>query len=216
MVLAIGLAALVIAMLRDRITRRRAELAAGRRAAREIPGLDADAPLPHYVPAGHPSIRQKALAFTTAERATVEQWRASASRIEASLAGDELATHLDPPTAIQHDVTVLVCPEGVGSMRELLPTAERAVREHRALLVAASAIDADVVETLAVNQRAGRLAGCAVIADADACAALCAATGASPVSRADLQSGYVPHAAYGHAARVVSDATATWIGASDD
>ena len=205
--LAIGLAILAIAVWRDWYTKRRAERAlnAPPPAADSVPEL----PAPDYVA---PVIsRPEALSADSEAELAKQQALPDTVRIDAPLWDVGLATSTEPPRSVLDDPLVLVCPEGIGSMREVIPLCEHAARERRALLIAAPTCEDDVIRTLAVNRGVGVLTAAVVRADLAACETLAATCGATWVGRAELQSGAAGASTLGRVPRAICDLDATWL-----
>ena len=107
------------------------------------------------------------------------------------------------------DALVLVCGDGVETIRELLPALEQAMKAGRPLVVVAPTIAKDVLGTLEVNAIQGKVPGVAVLADDAVRAQVVEATGAAPVDATDRRSGWLDPQALGHAARWTSTSRAT-------
>ena len=84
---------------------------------------------------------------------------------------------------------MLVCSDGIETVRELLLALEQALKAVRPLVVVAPAIARDVLGTLEVNAIQGLVPGLAVLADDAVRAQVVEATGAAPVDAADRRSG---------------------------
>lgn len=124
--------------------------------------------------------------------------------VPATLADPALATSTNPVVMVLSEARVLACPEGVGSVREVLAIVEAAIRDRVPLVLVAPALGSEVVELLVVNTTQGILRGGGLLTGAGDCFTIAERLGGHPVTRADLQSGYVPPSAYGHAATVVA------------
>jgi len=209
LVLLAGLVLLVLAALADRRARLRAERTKVT-PTREIPGLAVELSAPAYVLADQSGNRPRRR-LEPAERAELDAALPTPSTTTFALRmmDEELANLAEPSAWVADHAKVIVCPEGVGNLRELLPTMERALAEEVPLLVAASGVEPDVIRTLIVNASRASLNSCAVSGAAGELGRLAVATSALPVLRADLQSGFVPHSVYGLAIRVVVDAAGT-------
>ncbi|GAB3622741.1 hypothetical protein GCM10027418_08230 [Mariniluteicoccus endophyticus] len=107
---------------------------------------------------------------------------------------------------------VLLCPDTVGTVRELMGVVAR----HDPLVVAAAGFDAEVVATLEANRRRGLHHVVPVVADADAAGRIAGLTGARPLTRRDLQSGWHPDAHLGRAATWVADADGSRVCSTQD
>ncbi|MEL4503874.1 hypothetical protein AAEX63_03115 [Luteococcus sp. H138] len=191
-VLGIGLVLLALAAWRDRQTRRVAETRLG------IP-----------VERLHPRASEP----DESQRAALQDFRAAQPRVDARLADDRFASWDSPATAEVTNADLLCCPEGMGGLRELLPSLQRARADHRCLVVVAPAFDEDLLTQLAATTGPAR--PLALRADPDACHEIARITGATPADRVDLQSGAAGKL-HGKARRLVCDATACWLEASTD
>lgn len=189
-VLAVGLLLLALAALRDRQTRRVAQSRLGA----PLESLTPDAP-------SEPDDSQ---------RAALEAFRSEHPRIDARLADERLASWGRPPTAEVTDVDLLCCPDGVGSLRELLPSLQAARASRRCLVVAAPGFDDDLLTQLATAASGPRPV--ALCADSTMCSELARLTQTRPADRTDLQSGAAPHL-HGKVKRLVADATGCWLDA---
>lgn len=203
----VGLGAIVFGALFDRSRNRRraAEMLAP--PARPIPRLAADAPAPHYVSElqarRRPDDRQP---LPRSERDAIAAQLASASTtIATGYASRDFVTDAEAGWAVLDSPRILVCHDGVASIRELLPTLEKLVVTKTPLVIVAPAIDASVRATLEVNAIRRTMALLAVIVtgedDRQRVADRC---GATIVNRSDRQSGYLPPDYLGHVDRWVS------------
>lgn len=199
-----GIVLLAIAALADRRSRQRLE-AAMTEAPDRGPAM-AEAPVPTYIapptaderPARHPLTEQEQAAL--AEDLDTDQTHT----VEATLADERLATTSEPQRAILRGPLVMVCPEGVGSVREVLDTLERSAQQKSGIVLAAPSFDAEVLDMMSVNADRGTLESLPLLASAEVCTRIAELTGATGVSRADLQAGYLPHSVYGRALLVVA------------
>lgn len=200
-ILVVGLGVLGIAALADWISHRRAE-----QALRAVPDRGealADLPAPEYV-VGEPTTTGRVL--TDDERAELERDLASdhALTVGARLADEALATTSDPARAIVRGALVLVCPDGIGSAREVTGVIGRSARQHTPLVLVAPRFDPQALDVMVQNTLRGHVVALPLRASAEACDRLAEHAGASPVPRSDLQSGYVPDACFGRALLVVA------------
>ena len=116
----------------------------------------------------------------------------------------------NPDGASWNNPRLLVVDGGVTAMRELLAPLQRATPDSPLVLVASS-LHPDVIATLAANRRALGLAVVAAIAGPKERRRLAELTGATPLSPADLQAGYVPDSSLGSAAHWSSTSTKSWV-----
>ena len=203
-IMAGGIALVAIAALLDWRSQKRLD-AAMRQAPDRGPAL-AEAPVPDYIPAPLELDRPPRQPLTSEEQAALDEDLATEQKrnVTATLADDRLATASDPQRAILRGPLVLVCPEGIGALREVLDTLERAVQQKTGIVLVAPTFDPVVLDVLSVNVDRGILAALALRADADTCAQIAELTGATGVPRSDLQAGYLPHSVYGRALLVVA------------
>lgn len=208
-IVGLGVAALAIAALADLRSARRAAAAASQ--APDRGEAMAAAPTPDYVLDDPHRPRRSPL--TAEERAELEQDLAGddLATLNLVLADDRLATHSEPERAIVRGPLVVVCPEGVGSVRELLPTLERASQQRSAILVAAPRFDPELLDVMSINADRGTLVALPLRGSAAECERLANLCGATPVPRVDLQSGYLPHSVYGRALLCVAGADQTMV-----
>lgn len=199
-----GIALLAIAALADWRSKRRIE-SAMQEAPDRGPAM-AEAPVPEYVP--EPTAEQRPLRhpLSAEERAALDDDLATEQKrtVAATLADVRLTTHSDPARAIIRGPLVMVCPEGIGSLREVLDTLNRAAQQKSGIVLVAPRFEAEVLDVISVNVDRGTLEALPLLADAAACADIAELTGASPVPRSDLQAGYLPHSVYGRALLVVA------------
>lgn len=193
-VLAMGLALLALAALRDRHSRRLTE-----------------------AKLGIPLERLQTPAVSTpddSQHAALDAFRGTHPHFAARLADERFASWAAPATLELTDVDLLCCPEGVGSMRELVDSLGAARRAGRHLVVVCPAPDETLVSLLA-STPTGTARTPLLAADADVCAHLAQATGGRPATRADLQSG-AASSGHGKARRLVADATGCWVQGVDE
>ena len=185
MVLAAGLLLLAAAAWRDRQTRRQAE---------QVLGAPVRTLAPH--PLASPDETQ---------RAALAEFRRQATVVDARLADERLATWAEPATAEVAGAEVLVCAEAPGSLRELAASLERA--GTRPLVAASPGWAPELLDLLAAapGRRCTRL-----LAGDLAREQLASLTGATPVTRQDLQSGWAVRC-HGRTGRLVADAETVWL-----
>ncbi|WP_203568722.1 hypothetical protein [Aestuariimicrobium ganziense] len=209
-ILGVGLVVLTIAATLDRRSARRADRALQQ--VPDLPGADesdapaAPPPTPEYVSSEQAHRPGADTALTDEQRARVEALRDGSEdvvEVSAQLPDPRLAN--SGGTLVAFQARVLSCPEGIGSAREVMQTLERAARDKTPVVLLAPTIDVEVVDLLVVNTARGTLEGGAVIVGAGDCLQVAESLGGHAVGRADLQSGYVPHSAYGTASVLVVD-----------
>lgn len=203
----LGALAMVLAVLADRRSRRRRELAS-MPPDRSIPRLAEDA-VPAYVsgeeantpPSGAGEV------LSADERQRLEA--ASSSKIASGWADPRFVTHPELDWAVLRNPMVVVV-EAVGSVRELLPLVEKATVAGKPLVVVTGSIDADALDTLAVNVLQRRLRAVVVRHPAEDLRAAALDLGVDVVSRTSLQSGWTPSVMFAHVADWVSAKDSSW------
>lgn len=211
-VVVVGLVVIVYGALSDR--RRNARRATEMMAPpqRTIPQFSPDAATPQYLSelqARRPPTSRRPPALTASERQelTVLLESPVAVTVPAGYASRDFISDPASSWAVVTHPRVLVCDDGVDSMRELLPILEKLILSRTPLVLVAPSIAREVLGTLEVNQIRGTLSLLVVTSDAaDARGRLARATGATVISRSDLQSGYVLPEQLGRCWRWVSDA----------
>lgn len=211
-ILLFGLAALLLAAVLDLRAERRAEAQLKEATTTGIDEVDQE--VPDYVSEADAlaEIPLRPLPDPALDRAL-----SGATAVAARLADERSATHTPPPTAVLYGPLVLVNHEGFGSVRESLGLLERASQSQEALALVSPEFDEELLDVIAANTRRGTLDCAAIIADSAACDEIALLTGATALGRADLQSGYLPHSAYGRAALLVASATGSrWVSTSSE
>lgn len=218
-IIGVGLLILVIAAALDLRSKRRADRALATPPSTETPD-GTPLPTPDYVSADALSRSEQAPSPLTADESAAlasATQTPTALHLARGLADPRQGTRTNPddpsaaPRAVLEHPMVLVVSDGIGSPREALQTLERAAKAKEAIVLASSAIDPEVVDMVTVNVRQSVISAITLVLDADDLTALAATTGAGVLTRADLQSGYVPHSAYGRAAWVIADADETTV-----
>lgn len=185
-VLGVGLALFLVATLADRRSARRAQQAVGLPPARAVA----------------PALSQP----DDEQRRALEIFRAEQPQVALRLADASMATWQAPDCLELADATVLCCPEGIGSQRELLDALLATRAQSRPLVVAVTSIPA---EELALLCAAPGLTMPVLVGDEQACRQLAELAGATPIGRGDLQSGLAGRA-LGRVARLVADDGGCW------
>jgi len=206
-VLVLALALTVYGALHDRtLNRRRAAEMLGP-PARDIPNLPSDARSPAYVTEAQARRRPETGAGSGSSTGSGRALGEGTVEVAAGHASADFATDTRTGTAVLDEPLVLVCKDGVDTIRELLPALEHALRASRPLVVVAPAIAQDVLGTLEVNAIQGKLPGVAVLADDAVRAEIASLSGATPVDATDRRSGWTDPAAFGRLARWTSTRT---------
>lgn len=173
---------------------------------RDIPHLPTDARAPTYVTQAQAHRRP-----ATAPPAVTGRGPRPEREIEiaAGYASAEFVTEPGSRDVVLDDPLVLVCGDGVETIRELLPPLEQALRTGQPLVVVAPTIAEEVLTTLEVNAIQGKVRGVAVLADDAVRAQVVEASGAQPIDAADRRSGWLSPDALGRLTRWTSTRTAS-------
>lgn len=184
---------------------------------RSIPQLSKEGDRPHYLPATvalRPPASGARSEPTDEERAAVtRQLRAQdTTAVDLGYASDAFVTDHRTHQAIVDQARVLVSAESIMSVRELISVIEHMIIDNTPLVVVAPSMAPEVLQTLEVNhiQRKLDLLVC-LSADPVPVDKITDATGATLISRVDLQTGYLADADLGHCARWVSDARRSYL-----
>lgn len=175
---------------------------------RAIPAYAGDAP--RYVtdprPADAPS-----LALTDSRRAEIAALLEAASPVAAGMMAPEFVS--DPSTgwAVLERPAVLVCAERVETFREIFELHQRMSARGRGLVVIAPDLADEPRETMVVNHQHRSMRLLAVRAQGPELNALTKLCGATPLSRSDLQAGWVPDDVLGSAEIWVTTSSQTWV-----
>ena len=200
-VLVVGVAVIVFGALKDRRTnaRRAREMLAPPQ--RDIPKFAPDSPTPNYLSelqARRPPSNSKSTELSPDERtelrAAIQQ--PDITTIEAGYASRDLVTDATTGWSVLRHPNILVSTEPITTVRELLGVLERQLPTNRPLIIVAPNISQELIGTFEVNHIRQLLTVLPVIvADPTTRADIATKTGATPISRTDLQSGYAaaPH-----------------------
>lgn len=199
--LAVGLPLLVVALWFDVRRRRKADEELASAPLRNDPAVDAL--LPRYV--------------TQEEVDAMARPGAGTAPASGSSSGVRLAVgHLDRDFATAGDVAewnnaaVLLVGDDILTMRELLVPLSGASLEQP-LVVAAASFHPDVIASLKANRRAAHLPMVAMEANPAELLQLQDVVGGEVLSSSDLQAGWLPADAWGHAAQWRSDMGSTTV-----
>lgn len=203
----VGLGAIVFGALYDRSRNRRraAEMLAP--PSRVIPRMAADAPAPHYLSDLQARRRPRPPSPRSgAERAGFDaQLAAASTTLATGYLSKDFVTDPDSGRAVLDSPRILVCTDEIASIRELLPILEILIKTRTPLVIIAAAIEPGVRATLEVNAIRGTMTLLVVVLGDQADRQRVAdQSGATPVDRADRQSGFVPPERLGHLDRWVS------------
>ncbi|GAB2585312.1 hypothetical protein [Microlunatus antarcticus] len=183
---------------------------------RDIPNLPTEARSPAYVTEAQARRRPEGAPFDKLrERGRDEPVGThDERRLDVGYASAAFVITPGARDVVLDDALVLVCADGVETIRELLPALEQAIRSSRPLVVVAPTIAPDVLGTLEVNAIQGKVPGVAVLADDAVRTQVAEATGAVPVDATDRRSGWLDPQSLGHAARWTSTRTTSRIAPS--
>ena len=212
----LGLGLIVFGALFDRSRHRRRVVELTSAPARPIPSFEPTAAAPQYLselqarrpPAG------TATALDAAARNDLktELDAEDTVRVAIGYASKDFATDPDSGWAVLDEPRVLACAEPVTSLRELLGLLEKAMLSDTALVIVAPAVDPELLHTLEVNRIQQKLKILVVLSrDPKPVDAICAATRATLIGRADLQAGYVTGGELGSCRRWISSAKTSYL-----
>ncbi|CAA9414544.1 MAG: hypothetical protein AVDCRST_MAG75-3007 [uncultured Propionibacteriaceae bacterium] len=215
-VMVIGIALIVFGAVSDRRKNARAAQEILSVPRRTIPHFRPDAEPPHYLSElqARRAPAEPATTLTADERSTVtnEIKAPTTTTVTVGYASRDFVTDPTSSWAVQAAPRVLVCTDTIRTIRELLPVLEKLIMSRTPLVVVAPAIAPDVLATLEVNHIRGLVKLLAMVgADHAQLDAIARRTGATLLSRADLQSGYLPAGYLGQIGRWVSDSNASYL-----
>jgi len=205
----LGVLALALAFLSDRRSRKRRH-EASLPPDRNIPNLEETA-TPAYVSAEEANTPPAGSAQQTipaGERVELTA-AASAPQLGSGWADPRFVTDQESGWAVLHDPLVVVVDE-IGSVRELLPLVEKAAAADRPLVVIAGAIEADALDTLAVNVVRRTRHALVVKHPAQDLRAAALEFGVDVVDRTSLQAGWCPPTVFAHVTVWVSSKAGSW------
>lgn len=214
-VLVIGVVVIAFGALSDRRKHKRAVREMLSPPPRDIPRLPADAQQPQYVSAlqARRVTDPRPPLDDDQQRQLGQQLKSSDTvRIPLGFASDAFVTDEPGGRAVLDHPRVLVCAEPIMAIRELISVLEHMITDQTPLVVVAPTMAPDVLDTLEVNhlQRAIDLV---VILSRDPVPtdAIVDATGATLISRVDLQTGYLSDHELGSCQRWVSDRKTSYV-----
>jgi len=205
----LGVLALALAFLSDRRSRKRRHRAS-LPPDRNIPNLE-EAATPTYVSAEEANTPPAGAAQQTIPAGERVELTAagSAPQLGSGWADPRFVTDQESGWAVLHDPLVVVVDE-IGSVRELLPLVEKAAAADRPLVVIAGAIEADALDTLAVNVVRRTRHALAVKHPAHDLRAAALELGIDVVDRTSLQAGWCPPTVFAHVTVWVSSKAGSW------
>jgi hypothetical protein len=214
-ILVVGVAVIAYGALSDRRRNRRAVTEMLSPPPRTIPRLPGNAPVPQYlssVQARRPSQQRPALDDQQQQTIT-EQLKASDTvRVKIGYASDAFITDPSSGRTVLDDPRILVCSESIMNIRELIAVLEHMIIDHTPLVVVARAMAPEVLDTLEVNHLQRRIDLVVLLSrDPLPTEVITAATGARPIERVDLQTGYVADHDLGRCSRWISDRRSSYI-----
>lgn len=213
--LVIGIAVITFGALSDRRKNKRAVQEMLSPPPRNIPRLPAEVRSPQYVSAlqaRRVTDPRPPLNDDQQHRLGRQLKAADTVRIALGFASDAFVTDQPSGRAVLDHPRVLVCAEPIMAIRELISVLEHMITDRTPLVVVAPTMAPDVLDTLEVNhlQRALDLV---VILSRDPIPtdAIVAATGATLISRVDLQTGYLTDHELGSCDRWISDRKSSYV-----
>lgn len=215
--LAVGIAVIAYGAISDRRKHRKAVEAVLSPPPRTIPQLPADAGSPSYLPAvaAHrppPEGARADLSDTERKRLNRAIHDSSTTAVEVGFASDGFVTDTSSEWAVLSRPRVLVCAEPIMAIRELISLLEHMLSDGTALVVVATSMAPEVLDTLEVNHIQRKLDLVALVsADPVQVDRIVATTGATMISRVDLQTGYLAEAQLGSCQLWVSDKRRSYI-----
>lgn len=203
-VVAAALVLTVYGALSDRAKNRRRAAEMLGPPKRDIPNLPEGARSPHYVTEAQARRRPDRAPQPVAWPEEADQ---GSVEIAVGYASAEFVTDPRSRQVVLEEPLVLVCSDGVETIRELLPALEQALRTARPLVVVAPVIAPEVLGTLEVNAIQGKVPGVAVLGDADVREQVVEASGAVSIDSTDRRAGWLDPEALGNLARWTSTRT---------
>lgn len=211
----IGIAVITFGALSDRHKNNRAVRQMLSPPPREIPRLPADAPRPQYVSALQARrVTDPRPPLDGDQQHRLEQQLKASDTVRVPLGFASAAFITDQPTgrAVLDHPRVLVCAEPIMAIRELISVLEHMIIDRTPLVVVAPTMAPDVLDTLEVNHLQRRIDLVVILSrDPVPTDAIVEATGATLISRVDLQTGYLSDHELGGCERWVSDHKASYV-----
>lgn len=211
----VGIAVIIFGALSDRRKHRRAVAEMLSPPPRTIPNLPTDAQSPRYLSTlqAHRVTDPRPALDDDQQRRLAGQLKASGTvRIPVGFADTAFATDAASGRAVIDNPRVLVSAEPIMAIRELISVLEHMITDRTPLVVVAPMLSSEVLDTLVVNHLQRMLDVVAVVTrDPIPTDAIVEATGATLISRVDLQNGYVSDQQLGRCDRWVSDRKASYV-----
>lgn len=216
--LVVGIAVIAYGGLSDRRKHRKAVAEMLSPPPRTIPHLTAGAERPRYLPARaalRPPPGNERPALTDAERQKVGRLIKSRDTVtvDVGYASDAFVTDERSGWAVLDQPRILASAEPIMSVRELVSVIEHMITDRTPLVVVVPSMAPEVLQTLAVNHIQRQLDLLVLLSvDPVPVDRIVSATGATLISRIDLQTGYLADADLGRCGRWISDNRHSYIG----
>ncbi len=214
--LIVGLSVIAYGALSDRRRHRRAVTQLLSPPARRIPQLPPDSPAPAYL-SSLQARREPADPRpqpTDRERAAIDRdiHDSATTRVRAGFASDAFVTDRADRRCILTSPRILLVTDSIMTVRELITVLEHMISDGTPLVIIAANLAPDVLDTLEVNHLQRRADLLAVVSrDPAVTGSIAGATGATPVTRVDLQTAAVTDGDLGRCRRWISDHDRSWI-----
>lgn len=210
LVLVVGALLVGYGALSDRAKNRRAAVEMLSPPQRNIPAFDPTTPAPQYL--SELQARRRPQGVTDTELSSEQRQElkrqltgSTTVTLDAAMVSRGFVTDSHAGWAVLDTPRVLVTAEPVEALREIMAVLEAVKSAGMPLVVAAPSLAAEVATTLEVNAIQQKLRVVGVTGSTGVLRQVADATGTEPVSRSDLQSGYVTFDRLGTCARWVSD-----------
>ncbi|GAB3915928.1 hypothetical protein GCM10011575_23200 [Microlunatus endophyticus] len=211
----IGVGLIAFGAFSDRRKNRRAVAEMLSPPPRTIPSMPPDAQRPRYLSTlqAHRVTDPRPALDDDQQRHLAGQLKAAGTvRIPVGFAAPEFITDTGSGRAVIDSPRLLVSAEPIMAIRELISVLEHMITDHTALVVVAPTLSSEVLDTLVVNHLQRMIDVVAVVTrDPIPVDTIVEATGATLVSRIDLQNGYVSDQHLGRCDRWVSDRKVSYV-----
>ncbi|MFT4295612.1 MAG: hypothetical protein QM582_09395 [Micropruina sp.] len=214
LILVAGIAVVVYGAFDDRRKTRERDAAMAAPPKRDIPRFEPTSEPPQYLSELQARTRPTTLPrsdLTEQQRSDLRTALGAAPSVAVGVPDDRFITDAAGGWAVAADPVVAVCAEPADTVRALLPLLEKAKRAGHPLVVAAPRFTDEVTDTLAANTVRGTEQCIPLTVTADQAAAITEHTLATPLSRSDLQAGWVPDDALGTVEVWVADRSRSWL-----
>jgi len=211
----IGIAVIIFGALSDRRKNKRAVREMLSPPPRDIPRLPADARTPQYVSAlqaRRVTDPRPPLDDDQQHRLSQQLKASDTVRVPLGFASKVFVTDQPTGRAVLDHPRVLVCAEPIMAIRELISVLEHMIIDGTPLVVVAPSMAPDVLDTLEVNHLQRSIDLMVILSrDPVPMDRIVAATGATLISRVDLQTGHLSDRELGRCDRWVSDRKDSYI-----